>query len=215
MSTTRHSSAISIELTALPAPPSSISDGFAMATCTGAGSAGGTSGEVVEAVSTTGSGLFRAIDASATAPASDSLAIAASVGPGSSWCIEPGCGAPASSCSAEREGVLMSLCGAAPMFWISAGPKAASKPTNPVARMTDRNNGAGTSKVAACSSFQPHRNRIAQPSMRTPLIVRTRYGRAMAQMGRLCAFPGCVACVQRQAAGLPTPARWATMTVNH
>jgi hypothetical protein len=30
------------------------------------------------------------------------------------------------------------------VFWIPAGPKAASKPTSPVARMTDRNNGAGT-----------------------------------------------------------------------
>jgi hypothetical protein len=38
----------------------------------------------------------------------------------------------------------MSLRGAAPVFWIPAGPKAASKPTTPVARMTDRNNGAGT-----------------------------------------------------------------------
>src|SRR6267154_2410922 len=80
-STTRHSSTILMELMALPASPGSRSDGFAIATCTGAGSVGGTSGELVEAVSTTGSGLFRAIDASATAPASDSLAIATSVGP--------------------------------------------------------------------------------------------------------------------------------------
>src|SRR5258705_8500834 len=35
----------------------------------------------------------------------------------------------------------------------------------------------------------------------------------MAQTGRSCAFPGSVACVQRQAAGLRTPARWATVTV--
>jgi hypothetical protein len=38
----------------------------------------------------------------------------------------------------------MSLRGAAPVFWIPAGQKAASKPITPVARMTDRNNGAGT-----------------------------------------------------------------------
>src|SRR5258708_21177372 len=38
----------------------------------------------------------------------------------------------------------MSLRGAAPVFWIPAGPKAASKPTTPAARKTDRNNGAGT-----------------------------------------------------------------------
>src|SRR5258705_12961753 len=38
----------------------------------------------------------------------------------------------------------MSLRGAAPVFRIPAGPRAASKPTTPVARMTDRNNGAGT-----------------------------------------------------------------------
>src|SRR6476660_7718286 len=38
----------------------------------------------------------------------------------------------------------MSLSGAAPVFWIPAGQKAASKPTTSVARMTDRNNGAGT-----------------------------------------------------------------------
>jgi hypothetical protein len=38
----------------------------------------------------------------------------------------------------------MSLRGAAPVFWIPACPKAASKPATPVARMTDRNNGAGT-----------------------------------------------------------------------
>src|SRR5713226_686462 len=35
----------------------------------------------------------------------------------------------------------------------------------------------------------------------------------MAQTGRSCAFPGSVACVQRQAAGLRTPARWATITI--
>jgi hypothetical protein len=38
----------------------------------------------------------------------------------------------------------MSLRGAAPVFWIPAGPEAASKPTTPVTRMTHRNNGAGT-----------------------------------------------------------------------
>ena len=38
----------------------------------------------------------------------------------------------------------MSLRGVAPVFSIAAGPKAASKPTTPVARMTDRNNGVGT-----------------------------------------------------------------------
>ena len=36
---------------------------------------------------------------------------------------------------------------------------------------------------------------------------------AIAQTGRSCAFPGSVACVQRQAAGLRTPARWATITI--
>src|ERR1700682_629500 len=35
----------------------------------------------------------------------------------------------------------------------------------------------------------------------------------MAQTGRSCAFPGSVACVQRQAAGLRTPARCATITI--
>src|SRR5437879_12031893 len=35
----------------------------------------------------------------------------------------------------------------------------------------------------------------------------------MAQTGRSCAFPGSVACVQRQAAGLRAPARWATITI--
>src|SRR5712672_1292728 len=35
----------------------------------------------------------------------------------------------------------------------------------------------------------------------------------MAQTGRSCAFPGSVACVQRQAAGLRTPARWAAITI--
>src|ERR1700686_3694250 len=35
----------------------------------------------------------------------------------------------------------------------------------------------------------------------------------MAQAGRSCAFPGSVACVQRQAAGLRTPARWARITL--
>jgi hypothetical protein len=35
----------------------------------------------------------------------------------------------------------------------------------------------------------------------------------MAQTGRLCTFPGSVACVQRQAAGPRTPARWATITI--
>src|SRR5437660_449803 len=34
----------------------------------------------------------------------------------------------------------------------------------------------------------------------------------MAQTGMSCAFPGSVASVQRQAAGLRTPARWATIT---
>src|SRR4051794_37267642 len=44
----------------------------------------------------------------------------------------------------DRDGTLMSLRSAAPVFWMSEDPKAASKPTPPVARMTDRNNGAGT-----------------------------------------------------------------------
>src|SRR5207253_2536499 len=35
----------------------------------------------------------------------------------------------------------------------------------------------------------------------------------MAQTGMSCAFPGSVASVQRQAAGLRTPARWATITI--
>src|SRR3982075_3875628 len=107
MSTTRHSSTISMELTALPASPGSRSDGFTIATCAGAGSVGGTSGELVEADSTTGSGLFRAINASADAPASATAATATSVGPGTSLSIELGCGAPASSCSVERDGALM------------------------------------------------------------------------------------------------------------
>ena len=42
----------------------------------------------------------------------------------------------------------MSVRGAAPVFWIPSGPEAASKPTTPVARMTDSNtdanNGVGT-----------------------------------------------------------------------
>jgi hypothetical protein len=71
----------------------------------------------------------------------------------------------------------MSLRGAAPVFKIPAGPKAASKPTTPVARMTDRNNGAGTVEsrrgFIIPASKGLHRNRIAQPSMQTPLIVRT------------------------------------------
>src|SRR5260370_12537142 len=35
----------------------------------------------------------------------------------------------------------------------------------------------------------------------------------MAPTGRSCAFPGSFAYVQRQAAGLRTPARWVTITI--
>src|SRR5712672_4466745 len=73
------------------------------------------------------------------------------------------------------------------------------------------------SKVAAGSSSQPPKGGIetglhSQACGRRWLFGQGN-GRAMAQTGRSCAFPGSVACVQRQAAGLRTPARWATITI--
>jgi hypothetical protein len=85
----------------------------------------------------------------------------------------------------------MSWRGTAPVSWIAAGPKAASKPTTPVARMTDRNNGAGTVESRGFiipASKGLHRSRIAQPSMRMPLIVGHGNGCAMAQTGKSRAF---------------------------
>jgi hypothetical protein len=69
----------------------------------------------------------------------------------------------------------MSLGGAAPVFCIAAGPKAPSKPTTPVARMTDRHHGAGTVEsrrgFIIPASKGLHRKPDAQPSMRTLVIV--------------------------------------------
>jgi hypothetical protein len=69
--------------------------------------------------------------------------------------IELGCGALPLSPPCPGEFLF------APVFWIPAGPKAASKPTTPVARMTDRNNGAGTAEsrrgfnIPASKGLQP------------------------------------------------------------
>src|ERR1700754_2155117 len=127
-----------------------MSDGSAVATCTGAGSAGGTSGELIEVVSTVGSGLvgvtgrLGAMDASATAPASDSPAVAPPVLPGMSLRTELGCGASASFCPVRGAGALTSFGGVPPVLQIMVGPKATNKPMAADARITDRNNGVGT-----------------------------------------------------------------------
>src|SRR5713101_43629 len=70
------------------------------------------------------------------------------------------------------------------------------------------------SKVAAGSSSQPPKA-ASEPdcTAKHADVFGQGNGRAMAQTGRSCAFPGSVACVQRQAAGLRTPARWATITI--
>jgi len=64
------------------------------------------------------------------------------------------------------------------VFSVPAEPKPASQPTITPARTSDPQN-AGTTVVNRRGFIIPaskglHRNRIAQPSMRTPLIVRTR-----------------------------------------
>ena len=104
----------------------------------------------------------------------------------------------------------MSLRGAAPVFWIPAGPKAASTADNPVARMTDRNNGAGTVEsrrgFIIPASKGSHRNRIAQPSIADVPIVRMMKWPRNGANGEFVAFSESVACVQRQAADLRTPA---------
>src|SRR5256885_7056840 len=177
MSTTRHSSTISMELTALPASPGSRSDGFAIATCTGAGSVGGTSGELVEAVSTTGSGLFRAIDASATAPASELghryIGLTEIVIEHRAWLRCPG------------ELLFGGERGSADVLaWRRAGvqdscrPERSEQADNP-GRENDRCQQwrrpcRKSPRVHHPSLQRQHRNRIAQPSMRTRLIVRTR-----------------------------------------
>jgi len=71
------------------------------------------------------------------------------------------------------------------------------------------------SKVAAGSSSQPPKT-ASEPDCTAKhadaLIVRTRLWPRNGANGPSFAFPRSVACVQRQAAGLRTPARWATIT---
>src|ERR1700674_4156330 len=72
------------------------------------------------------------------------------------------------------------------------------------------------SKVAAGSSSQP-------PKVASEPDCTAKYAdaadcsdkvmAAQCANGQSCAFPRSVACVQRQAAGLRTPARWATITI--
>jgi hypothetical protein len=57
--------------------------------------------------------------------------------------IELGSGASAGFCSVRKDGALTSFGGAPPVLRIAVEPKAASKLTAPVARMTERKDGAG------------------------------------------------------------------------
>ena len=108
---------------------------------------------------------------------------------------------PASSCSVEKRDADVRAWRRAECSGVPAGPKVASKPTTPVARMTDRNNGAGTvesrsgfiipaSSEPDCTAKHADAADCSDKAMAS----------AMAQTDRLCPFPGCVACVQRQAA---------------
>src|SRR5712675_405081 len=169
VSATRHSSRISMELTASLASFGTRSDGFAVATCTGGKSAGGICDGSGNAASTIDSGSSEAAGLPVAIPVTDSTAVATSALAITGLPIAIACGSSASLALAARDAARFSI-GTAPVFLMPAEPKPASQPTIQPARTTVPHNAGAT--VANRRGFMIgrlqslHLSHAAQPSMR-------------------------------------------------
>src|ERR1700692_4478993 len=141
ISATRHSSRISIEPTVSLTSFGTASDGFAVATCTGGGSAGSVCDGSGNAASTMYSGSYEATILPVAIPVTDSAAVATSVLATAALPIAVACGGPASSALAGREAARSSI-GTAPVFSMPAEPQPASQATIHPARTIVPHNAA-------------------------------------------------------------------------
>src|SRR5258708_27830418 len=149
MSTTRHSSRISMELAASLTSFGAGSGVLAVATCTGGDSGGGICDEFGNAASTIDSGSSEAGVMSVAVPVTDSAAVATSALATSALApvalsIAVAFGEAASSASAVRDGARRSSIGTAPEFSILAVAKPGSRSTTQPARTTVPHNAAAT-----------------------------------------------------------------------
>src|SRR6266852_5313846 len=144
ISATRHSSRISMELTASLASFGTGSGVLAVANCTGGVSGGSICDESGDAASTIDSGSSEAAVVSVAVPVPDSAAVATSALATAALPIAVACGASASSASAVRDGARRSSIGTAPVFSMPAEPKPASQATTQPARTTVPHNAAAT-----------------------------------------------------------------------
>src|SRR6476646_2079192 len=164
-----------------------VGTGWSIESCTGGKSADSVCDGSGNAATTIDSGLSEAAVVSVAVPAAGSAAVATSALATAAFAttvlattalpIAIACGSSASLALAARAAARSSI-GTASVFSVPAEPKPASQPTMTPARTSDPQN-AGATVVNRRGFIIPaskgsHRNRIAQPSMRTPLIVRTR-----------------------------------------
>src|SRR6266567_7389260 len=200
MSATRHSSRISIGLTAsLAFSLASFgtgSGGLAVATCMGGVSGGIICDELGNAASTIDSGSSEAAVVSMAVPVTDSAAVATSALATAALPIVVGCDASASSASAVTDGARRSWIGTAPACSMPAEPKPASQATTQAARTTVPHNAAAT--VANRRGFM-----IAlPPKAPTALIFRIKISTRNEGNCRSSIFPKSVARMQRAAGNL-------------
>ncbi len=174
VSTTRHSSRISMRPTASLTPFGIRSDGFAVATCTGGKSAGSICDGSGNAATTIDSGLSEAAVVSVAVPVTGSAAVTTSALATAALAtaalpIAIACDLSASSALAVRDAARFSI-GTAPVFSMPAEPKPASQATIHPARTTVPQNAGAT--VANRRGFmigrlqRLHLSHAAQPSMR-------------------------------------------------
>ena len=128
LSATRHSSRISMELTASLTPFGTGSGVLAVATCTGGVSGGSVCDESVIAASTIDFGSSEAALVSMAVPVTDTAAATPAI-PTAGLPITVAWAASASSTSAVRDAARRSTIAAAPVFSIPAEPKPASQAT--------------------------------------------------------------------------------------
>src|SRR3954447_23538986 len=128
MSATRHSSRISMDLTASLASFGTGSGGLAVAACTGGVSGGSICDESGNAASTINSGSS---DAVVVLAATDSAAVTTSAFATAALPNAVACGASASSATPVRDGARRSSIGTAPVFSMPAEPTEAGHATTP------------------------------------------------------------------------------------
>src|SRR6266702_1231921 len=133
MSVSRHSSGISMELTASLTSCTTGSGVLAVATCTGGDSCGSIC-ELGDVASTIDSALSEAVVVSVAVPVNDAAAVATSDLATVALPISVACGASAISASAVRDAARRSSISATPVFSVPAGPKPASQATIQPAR---------------------------------------------------------------------------------